>query len=166
MKNIGYEVYKNFLDELFDHLRDHFGEGVILSFVLFGSVARGEARPDSDIDILVVHKDLDFNPTGRFVKVFFELKGEKEYKRLKRFGLHPYPSPIFMSEQALWEYPLILLDILDHGLILFDTGVLRRRLDALKKRLSELGSKRVVVGNGRWYWDLKPDWKPGEVIQL
>jgi len=166
MNNIGYEVYKRFLNQLLDRLRNHFGEDVILAFALFGSVARGEARAGSDIDILIVHKELDFNPTGRFVKVFFELKEEAEYKRLKRSGLSPYPSPIFMSEQALWEYPLILLDILDHGLILYDTGVLKKRLDALKKRLSELGSKKVILENGRWYWDLKPDWKPGEVIQL
>jgi len=147
-------------------LKNHFDQDVILSFALFGSVARGEARPDSDIDILIVHKQVDFNPIGRFVKVFFELKDEAEYKRLKKSGLNPYPSPIFMSEQALWEQPLILLDIVHHGLILYDTGILRKRLDVLKKRLSELGSKRVVLENGKWYWNLKPDWKPGEVIQL
>jgi len=29
-----------------------------------------------------------------------------------------------------------------------------------------LGSRKVILGNGSWYWDLKPDWKPGEVIEL
>lgn len=166
MKNIGYEVYKEFLDQILDQMISYFGEGQILSFALFGSVAREEARPDSDIDLLIVHKKIDFNPTERFVELFFELKKEAEYKRLKKSGLNPYPSPVFMTEKALWERPLILLDIVDHGVILYDKGILRKRLDALQKRLSELGSKKVILENGRWYWDLKPDWRPGEVIQL
>jgi len=40
-----------------------------------------------------------------------------------------------------------------------------RRLDRLKKRLDELGAKRVRRGNA-WYWDLKPDYRPGEIIEL
>lgn len=163
---IGYEVYRTFLDQLLDRLRSHFGEDLILSVALFGSVARGEARPDSDIDLLIVHKEVDSLLTRRFVKVFFELKEEAEYERLTAMGLRPGPCPVFITEADLWERPLILLDVLDHGLILYDTGVLQRRLEALRRRLSELASKKVVLGDGRWYWDLKPDWKPGEVIEL
>ena len=142
------------------------GEDVILAFALFGSVARGEARLDSDIDLLIVHKEVDFDPTKEFVKARFELEEETEYKRLRKSGLNPYPSAIFMTERDLWERPLILLDIIDHGLILYDTGVLQKRFDALRKRLAELGSKKIVLEDGTWYWDLKPDWKPGEIIEL
>jgi len=163
---IGYEVYRFFLDQLLNRLRSHFGEDFILSVALFGSVARGEARPDSDIDLLIVHKEVDSLLTKRFVKVFFELKEEAEYGRLRAMGLRPTPCPVFITEADLLERPLILLDVLDHGLILYDTGVLQRRLEALKRRLSELASKKVVLANGKWYWDLKPDWKPGEVIEL
>jgi len=164
--NIGYAVYKQFLEQLLDRLRNRLGEDVILAFALFGSVARGEARSDSDIDVLIVHKEIEFDPIKKFVKVRFELQEESEYKRLKESGLNPYPSSIFMTERDLWERPLILLDILDHGLILYDTGVLQRRFDALRKRLAELGSEKIVLEDGTWYWDLKPDWKPGEVIEL
>jgi predicted nucleotidyltransferase len=164
--NIGYAIYKSFLEQLLDRLRNRLGENNLLAFALFGSVARGEARPDSDIDLLIVHKEVDFDPTKEFVKVRFELQEEAEYKRLKQAGLNPYPSVIFMTERELWERPLILLDILDHGLILYDTGVLQKRFDALKKRLEELGSQKIVLEDGTWYWDLKPNWKPGEVIEL
>jgi hypothetical protein len=38
-------------------------------------------------------------------------------------------------------------------------------LDRLRGRLRELGARRVWRGT-RWYWDLKPDRRPGEVIEL
>ena len=163
---IGYEVYKNFIQSLCKQLKASFGEDVIYSIALFGSVARGEARPDSDIDLLIVHKDVDFNPTKRFVVVAFEVEEEMEYKRLVEQGLSPRPSCVFLTERELWDRPHILLDILVEGIVLFDTGILRIRFEALQKRLKELGSKRVTLADGTWYWDLKPDWQPGEVITL
>ncbi len=164
--NLGFETYETFLKLLLEELQAGFGEDVILSFAVFGSVARGEARPDSDIDILIVHKEVDYNPTGRFVDILYQLKRGDEYKRLKERGLNPDPYPVFMTEKRLWQNPHILLDLLDEGIILYDTGLLRERLEALRRRLSELGSRKVFLEDGRWYWDLKPDWKPGEVIEL
>ncbi|HHT9125904.1 MAG TPA: nucleotidyltransferase family protein [Candidatus Brocadiia bacterium] len=163
---IGYSTYKVFLEKLLYELRARFGEDKILSFALFGSVARGEASVESDIDILIVHTEIDFDPVKELVKILFKLKENEEYERLRKQGLKPDPYPIFMTEKELMENPLILLDILDHGIIIHDTGVLKDRLNALKMRLTELGSKKVYLKDGSWYWDLKPNWKPGEVIIL
>ncbi|MFQ5520218.1 MAG: nucleotidyltransferase domain-containing protein, partial [Candidatus Methylomirabilia bacterium] len=41
------------------------GENLV-SIVLFGSVARGEARADSDIDLLIVGEEF---PQGRFARL-------------------------------------------------------------------------------------------------
>lgn len=41
-----------------------------------------------------------------------------------------------------------------------------KRLNAVEKRLRELGSKRIRLEDGTWYWDLKPDLKSGEVFTL
>ena len=166
MMKLGYEVYKNFIQRLLERLKDSLGEGVILSVSLFGSVARGQARPDSDIDLFCVHKGVDFNLTKRFVQVTFELEQDEEYKRLVEKGLYPRPSCIFFTEQELWDKPHILLDMLYDGIILCDTGILQSRLEILRKRLEELGAKKTTLADGTWYWDLKPDWKPGEVITL
>jgi uncharacterized protein len=163
---IGYEIYKAYIDAFCERLKASFGEGVILSIALFGSVARGQARPDSDIDLLVVHKVVDFNPTRCAVAVSFELEAEDVYQRLVKQSLSPQPMCVFLTEDELWERPHILLDILVEGIILHDTGILQTRFEALRKRLSELGSRRVTLSDGTWYWDLKPDWKPGEVIRL
>lgn len=147
-------------------LKEAFGEDVILSFALFGSVARGDARPDSDIDVLIVHKPVDFRPVGRFVDVIMDLREGDEYQRLKAEGFSPDPYPILMTEKEMYERPLILLDIMDHGIIIYDSGVLKKRFESLRKRLDELGTKKVVLEDGSWYWVLKPDWKPGEVIEV
>ena len=163
---IGYTTYKKLLNQLLQGLRDAFGEGIILSFALFGSVARGEARPDSDIDLLIVHEPVDFRPIGRFVDLLSDFRESDEYRRLEAGGMSPDPYPIFMTEEDMYKLPLILLDIMDHGIIIYDNGVLKKRFESLRKRLSELGAKKVVLEDGSWYWDLKPDWKPGEVIEL
>ena len=42
-------------------------------------------------------------------------------------------------------------------------GYFAKRLEQLRKRLTELGSKRVFLEDGSWYWLLKPDLKKGEV---
>ena len=163
---IGYDTYKKLLDQLLQDLREAFGEGIILSYALFGSVARGEARPDSDIDLLVIHKPVDFRPVGRFVDVLLNLRESDEYRRLEDAGFIPDPYPVFMTEEEMYDRPLILLDIMDHGIIIYDNGVLRKRFESLSKRLKELGTKKVILEDGTWYWLLKPDWKPGEVIEL
>ena len=164
--NIGYEVYENYLQYFCSRLKASFGSEKILSVALFGSVARRQARSDSDIDLLVVHGEVDFNPVHRSVDIALALREENEYKRLVEQGLDPQPSCIFMTDQELWERPHILLDILVEGILLYDVGVLETRLKTLKERLNVLGSKRVTLPDGKWYWDLKPDWKPGEIIEL
>ena len=163
---IGYEVYENYLQSFCNRLKASFGNEGILSVALFGSVARGHARLDSDIDLLFVHREVDFNPVHRSIDIAFALKEEGEYKCLVGQGLDPQPSCIFMTERELWNRPHILLDILVEGILLYDVGVLESRLRALRERLNTLGSKRVALPDGTWYWDLKPDWKPGEIIEL
>lgn len=49
---VGYETYRVFLDRLLQRLRQEFGEQAILAVALFGSMARGQARPDSDTGVM------------------------------------------------------------------------------------------------------------------
>lgn len=52
---VGYDNYKVLLGNIVKLLKFHFGKE-FLSCALFGSVARGEAFPQSDIDLLIVHQ--------------------------------------------------------------------------------------------------------------
>lgn len=55
----------------------------------------------------------------------------------------------------------LFLDVLDDAELLIDRGgFFRARLERLRRRLEEAGSRRIRQGD-RWYWDLKPDYHPG-----
>lgn len=50
--------------------------------------------------------------------------------------------------------------------ILYDRGrFLEGALDGLRARLARLGARRIWRGKA-WFWDLKPDYRPGEVFDL
>ena len=167
MVKINYELYKEFLDKLLDSLIDRLQEEKIISCALFGSVARGEAKPYSDIDLLIVCQKRSAKSMKKFVKVLFKLEETKEYKKLVSMGLHPDPYPIFVTPEELSKNPLILLDILDHGIILYDRkNFLKGKLQKFKERLKQLGARKLTFEDGSWAWDLKPDWRPGEVIEI
>ena len=78
----------------------------------------------------------------------------------------PTCSPVLMTASELERGSMLLLDMTEDARILFDpAGCLAGALGRLRSRLRELGSKRIWLGNA-WYWDLKPDYKPGDVFDL
>lgn len=141
--------------------------GDLLAVACFGSVARGGAGPQSDLDLYVVtrtHVQSLIDPRLERVRRFRETP---EYQRLAREGCRPDPMPIFHTAVELAMHPWILLDIADQGVILYDAeGILERELEAVRRRLRALGAKRIERPDGSWYWDLKPDWRPGEPVEL
>ncbi|MEW6756020.1 MAG: nucleotidyltransferase domain-containing protein [Candidatus Latescibacterota bacterium] len=164
--HIGHEAYRGYLDLLLRRMADHLSEERILACALFGSVARGEARPDSDIDLLVVVSQVTTDTMPRFVRLLHALEDDPIVRELGARGLRPDPYPVFVTPRDLEERPLILLDILDHGIVLIDAGPLSERMERLRRRMAELGTRKVVHADGSWHWDLKPDLVPGEVIEL
>jgi predicted nucleotidyltransferase len=144
-----------------------FYEDRLVSLAVFGSVGRGKMRPDSDIDILIVASPL---PNGRMRRIEefhpIEESLEKEIIAKRKLGIHTYLSPIFKTPHEISSRPPILLDLTEDARILYDRdNFLKEQLEALVTRLHELGAKRVYRGEA-WWWDLKPNLKPGEVFQL
>ena len=70
---------------------------------------------------------------------------------------------MFKTPAELGQSSPLLLDMTEDARILHDrnAGVLQR----LKRRLDELGARRIWRGNA-WIWDLRPDYRPGEVFDL
>lgn len=137
------------------------------SLAVYGSVGRGTPRADSDVDILVVADPL---PDGRIARVnefsSLERKLEASLKQLRDAGFQAFLSPIFKTPAEFARGSLLFLDMIDEARILFDRdGFLRRGLDDLQVRLDRLGARRVWNGTS-WYWDLKPDYKPGETFEI
>jgi hypothetical protein len=60
----------------------------------------------------------------------------------------------------------LLLDLTDDARIVVDRDrTVARALDRLRARLAALGARRVWRGNA-WFWDLKPDYRPGDIFEL
>jgi len=138
----------------------------LVAIALFGSVARGQARPDSDLDLYVVTRRPSLGDP-RLRPMWGRIDASPEYQSLAIAGYRPMVSPVAHTVDDLRRHPWILLDITHHGIILHDPdSVLEQELNAVQRRMAELGSKRVELPDGSWYWDLKPDWRPGEVIEL
>ena len=139
----------------------------LVSLVVFGSVGRRTMRPDSDIDLLVVASPL---PKGRMPRVEDFAPVEKILdplvKSQQTVGVMTRLSPLFKTPEEIVAGSPILLDMTQDAHILYDANdffVLQMR--DLEARLRRLGARRVFQGSA-WWWDLKPDFKPGDMVTL
>jgi predicted nucleotidyltransferase len=144
----------------------YYGERLV-SLAVFGSVARGLMRPDSDIDILLVADPL---PRGRMRRIeefgrVEDALGER-LRDAAQAGIQTTLSPVIKTPAEVEYGSFLFLDMTDQARILYDQdGFLRSYLDGLSERLKAMGAKRVY-SKGAYYWVLKPGLKPGEDIVL
>jgi hypothetical protein len=146
-------------------LVDSLGERLV-SVVLFGSVARADAGPGSDIDLQIVARDL---PRGQFARkallaeadqAFEALLSEAEDKDTARLA-----RIVRTPEEAERVVPLYL-DMTEDAVLLHDqAGFFGGILERLRASLRRLGARRVRQGT-TWYWDLNPDGRPAAEIVL
>ncbi|MCD6114152.1 MAG: nucleotidyltransferase domain-containing protein [Thermoprotei archaeon] len=160
------EPYRSVLGKLLSLLLEVFGENLV-SLVVFGSVARGDYRRDSDIDLLLVVKNL---PKGRFRRVeLFEKAEEKLKKDLNALfdkGYYISFSPIIKTPEEASKISPLYLDMVEDAVIVYDrNGFFEKILLRLKRKLEELGAERVWMGK-KWYWRLKRNFRFGEVITI
>ena len=141
----------------------------IRSIVLFGSLARGQERRRSDIDLIVVSEEFPKSYSARLEllrPVFREVERGEVYLQLSRKGYRFSFCAVPYRPEDLEDTPPLLLDVTEDGVILHDDGLMRLKLAELKVKLRALGSRRVWTPAGRWYWILKPDLKLGEIIKI
>lgn len=160
------ETFEDHLQDTLTACQANYGDRLV-SLAVFGSVARQTQRPDSDIDLLLVVEGL---PDGRLARVAefsgVEDRVEPGLAQARARGVHTRLSPLFKTPAELAVGSLILLDMIEDARLLFDRkATLQRRLARLRQRLVELNARRIRKG-GSYYWQLKPDLKPGEEIQL
>jgi len=99
------------LNELSDRIR---------SIIVYGSVARGEATKDSDIDVLVVGRDKDVRE--KVSDVGYEVDFENDFET--------FITPIHLTKDEL-EHRIkvgspFIFEILKEGVILYDDGTFQR----------------------------------------
>ncbi len=107
----------------------------VRSIILFGSLARGEARPDSDVDLIVVASDLP------------ELK--------KRLDLPPFRKPARIQDIRMTPAELedmvvaktgFVVDALLEGKVLQDDGIAAQARERLVESLRNLKARRLKSG--------------------
>lgn len=139
----------------------------LVTLAVFGSWARAKNTPESDIDLLIVAEGLQHRRLAR-VEEFDAVEDalEDEIDRLRQHGIETYFSPIFKTPEEVKHGSLLFLDMIYELIILFDRKkFFSNYLRDFKKRLDKLGAKRIREDE-RWYWVLKPDYKPGETFGI
>jgi predicted nucleotidyltransferase len=147
-------------------LAKHLGRRLV-SVVLYGSVARGDATANSDIDLLIVAQHL---PRGHFARKRLlqsaDLAFERALRRVEKAGIETRLARIVRTPKEAERIVPLYLDMTEDAVLLFDRGrFFAKVLDRVRASLYRLGSRRVRMGK-TWYWDLKPDFEPGDVIEI
>lgn len=160
------EAFNSLLQEALNGIQRYYGDRLV-TVAVYGSVGRGTMRFDSDIDLLIVVRGL---PNGRWTRarefdaVDDALEGALQDAR--RHGVDTRLSAVLKTPEEAEAGSPLFLDMTEDARLLYDRDdFFAGRLERLRERLRQLGSKRIWRGN-MWYWDLKPDFKPGEVIEL
>jgi uncharacterized protein len=135
----------------------------LISLVLFGSVARRHARPTSDIDLLVVAEGLPRSLAERRRP----LLAAWERTRASHGLPHVEWNLVTKSREEAPNRVPLYLDIVEDGILILDrNGCFEAILSGMRERMRALGSRRVYLPDGSWYWDLKPDFHFPEIVEI
>jgi HEPN domain-containing protein/predicted nucleotidyltransferase len=143
-------------------LRQSLGERLV-AVALFGSVARGEAGPSSDVDLLVIAEGLPARRLERYGWLEEADRAvEPQLKALWGRGITAEVSVILKTPEEAMRITPLYLDLTEDAYILYEREpFLSSILERLRGRLKALGAQRKRQGAVR-YWDLKPDFRLGE----
>ncbi|AEE94812.1 DNA polymerase beta domain protein region [Acidianus hospitalis W1] len=160
------EPYASLLNKMVSIMKEEFKDSLI-SVVLYGSVARGDNRKDSDVDLIVVIKDLPKDSMLKRIRLFeTKVEDKLNLEEYWKKGYYITLSPVLKTPEEAVRFSPLYLDLVYDGIILYDKdNFFLNILEKLKEKLKELGAERVRQGK-MWYWVLKKDYKFGDVIEL
>jgi len=168
-ERIPHPYYARVLRDYTDLLLSSYGEG-LLGVALFGSVARGDWKKESDIDLLVVVDGWEGRREWARIRELVSLKGRlartASHVDALRNGFVPAIAELPLAPSQLLEFRTVYLDIALDGVILLDRkGELKKFVDSVRAWGEASGSKRVVSLDGSFYWVIASA-RPGDVVQL
>ncbi|MFP3202768.1 MAG: nucleotidyltransferase domain-containing protein [Sulfolobus sp.] len=160
------EPYATLLNNMLKIMKEEFKDDLI-SVIVYGSVARGDNRNDSDVDLLIIMKNLPKDSMLKRIRLF-ETKVEDKLNldEYWKMGYYISLSPVLKTPEEAEKFSPLYLDMVYDAVILYDRNYFFTRiLQKLRDRLKELGAERVRMGK-KWYWVLKKDSRFGETVEL
>jgi predicted nucleotidyltransferase len=163
-------TYRQIAEDFARLLERGLGEQLV-SVVLYGSVARGDTQVGSDIDMLVIvdarSREEKRALRRRVVDLATEFENSGLMEELFQQGhLVDLEHRLYTKEEAQRTH-IFYLDLTQDAILLVDRdGFFASKLEQVRQRMGELGTRRVYFEDGCWYWELKPGMQPGEVVEL
>ena len=169
VKNIGgikQGRYPHLLVKLVLELHKKYREN-LASVVVFGSVARGTAQVESDVDTLVVSKGFNgslASRIGELLEVEHKTFVADELRWLSGAGISTHISFHPYTPKEMGYFRMLFLDILADGIALFDREKFFESLRAkFKGLLDRLGAERNFISRDKWFWVMNPEAQLGEI---
>ena len=158
-------AYANLILKLFMVLKEYFGENLI-SFGVYGSVARNKARKNSDLDLFLVFKEFQGTIGKRldFLSIIERndvIKNEIMFLNENNYFPRINYSPLNESELKM---SFFTIDIAFDMKVVYDTNILNSFLEKIFRKINERKIERIYLDGERYYLDLKI--KFGEVFEF
>jgi hypothetical protein len=129
---------KNVVDCYKDYLGDH-----LISIVLFGSQARGDAKEGSDYDLFIVADGLPPKPFKRVLFIRSPLEGQ-------------FPEKFCIiaktPKEVMTDFPSLFLDLALDGIILFDKDDFFKKLKNRVRQIIQQAGLQRKMEKGKIYW--------------
>ncbi len=160
--------YSNLIAILRMALRKRYGNR-LRSVAVFGSIGRGSASVDSDMDVLIVgdfHGDIA-SRIDELSDVEFSGETEREITWLRTHGVRCHISWFPLTYEEALHFRPIYLDMTEDAMIIYDVdGLLTKILTMLRSTLKQKGAKRMWLDKARWYWTLGQDFGSQMVVKV
>jgi len=137
-----------FKQNLIACFQQHFGNDLV-AVVLFGSRARGEAKPESDYDVFLLVKNLPERPVERLLFVRHAIAA----KFAEKIAITARTPEEFAS-----GFPSLYLDLALDGIVLYDAeNYMTRKLKRIQEIIKQAGLERRRFDHQfSWEWERPP----------
>jgi predicted nucleotidyltransferase len=127
--------YFNFTSAIAHELEEIFSEDLV-SVVVFGSAARGEAVAKDNIDVLIVVEK--FEKVGRdevIDSIEDNLKMSEDYFDLVENNLATNINPLCLTRSEIGKNPSLIKDVIEDGFMIYDTDdFMEDKLEQMRKK--------------------------------
>lgn len=141
------------------------------SIVLFGTLSRGVAKPESDIDLLVVARGLpeSYSERTKIIReiVSFKMMDDIIIYLWRKHGIYADLDIILVDEREADVTHPFYLDMAKDCVIIYDkSGIMLKKMAEVRERLEKIGARRVEEPDGSWYWIICPQPEKARDIEL